>query len=190
MAIPSQVVSRFAAGPARHRWLAALRGLLILAALAGAPAWSAPGRSVEATVESYGETVSRHSGDHRDAPDTLSGVVNLVDDVRLLRQTAIICADLGRSFGLWLDVRLPEGVPVARIETRTEHPPMTAPDGRVSRTQRSEMTSVGGRTYFGWSFDHTWEIVPGLWRMSFHHEGRLLAEKLFEVRAEACYLGS
>jgi hypothetical protein len=151
---------------------------------------AAPQRQLAARIDGYGETVSRSSGASREAPGTLSGVVNLVDNVELLRETSIICADLGRSFGLWLDIELPEGMLFTQLETRTEHPPMRTPDGRTSDTQRSHMLTTGGRTYFGWSFDHTWEIVPGLWRMSFHHEGRLVAEKLFEVRDEACYLGS
>jgi hypothetical protein len=147
-------------------------------------------QDVRGSITVYGETRSKDSGARREAPGTLSGVVNLVDDVELVVQTETICAELGKSFGLWLDVELPEGTLVVQLESRTEHPPMRAPDGRVSTIQRSMMSSLGGRTYFGWSFDYRWEVVPGPWRMSFHHEGRLIAEKRFDVRTEACYLGS
>jgi hypothetical protein len=145
---------------------------------------------VTAGIALYGETRSKDSGARREAPGTLSGVVNLVDDVELVQQTETICAELGKSFGVWLDVELSDSEPLIQIETRTEHPPMRAPDGRVSTIQRSMMLSTGGRSYFGWSFDYRWEVVPGPWRFSFHHDGRQIAEKRFEVRAEACYVGS
>jgi Domain of unknown function (DUF3859) len=146
---------------------------------------------VSATITRHGETTTHRMTGSREAPGTLSGVVNLVEDVSLVRETQIICADLGRSFGVWLSIEAPAGQALPmEIDTVTEHPVMTAPDGRSSTAQRSTMLSLGTETYFGWSFDHTWEIVPGLWRFAFHHEGRLIAEKLFEVREEACYLGS
>ncbi len=75
----------------------------------------------------------------------------------------------GDTAQVTLVVRFPTAVqPIPSVHPLTEH-------------QRSTTLAIGAVSYTGYSFDQTWEFVPGTWTLSLRQGGRTLAEKSFTV---------
>lgn len=101
------------------------------------------------------------------------------------RQTAAVQAAPKGNFGFEFSVRgLPPQAPFV-LELRAQHPPIVGPDG-VSRTESVSSlpayTASGHyRNAFIYQFDRPEDLQPGRWILQVSHQGRVLAERAFEV---------
>ena len=101
---------------------------------------------------------------------------------RLIQQTAEIVGQLGTSFGLELRLdHFPPGP--ATLTIRTIHPPITNPNtGRTMTVSEYDWTVADrDHLYFGYTFDHGWEIAEGVWTKQIVYKGRVMAEKEFKI---------
>lgn len=159
---------------------AALFLVFAVAAFAAPPVLAAgePG----ATILSYGRFETRRTGEIEKSDRTASGELQSVDAHRLVQQTEEIVGQLGNSFGLNLRLEnFPPGP--AMLTIRTFHPPITNPKTGRSMTVSEYDWAVAGRenVYFGYTFDHGWEIAEGVWTKQIVYRGRVIAEKKFKI---------
>lgn len=123
------------------------------------------------------------------APPTLGYRHVLVSGVELLSTTRIIPASLGLSFGI--RYRLNEaassqtGASVVPVRTVIRFPPsgLLAP-GQTERLYADETVSYlgpGDEGFFIHSFDHQWEIQPGIWTFEIWVGDTKVGEEQFEV---------
>jgi hypothetical protein len=118
------------------------------------------------------------------APLTSAGYATRVAEGKLLKQTDVIEAKLGTTFGI--DYVL-DGKPVGgtvKLFIRLRRPAITNPDTGETTTIDENVTPawISMRKHDGFSFDHAWELVPGKWTFQVFHASKLLLEKTFEVR--------
>jgi hypothetical protein len=154
--------------------------LLIVSVAGAAPALAAAEPS--ATINSYGRYDTRRTGQIEKSDRTASGELQSVDAHRLVQQTDEIVGQLGNSFGL--DLRLENFPPGAAMLTiRTIHPPITNPNtGRTMTVSEYDWPVLArDNVYFGYTFDHGWEIAEGVWTKQIVYKGRVIAEKKFKV---------
>lgn len=158
----------------------ALAMVLAIAALAPAPAVASGEPS--ATFLSYGRYDTRRTGLVEKGERTASGELRSVDAHKLIQQTDEIVGILGNSFGV--DLRLENFPPgPAMLTIRTLHPPLTNPKTgqTMSVSEYDWPVSVRDNVYFGYTFDHGWEIAEGTWTKQILYNGRVIAEKKFKV---------
>lgn len=163
-----------------------VRFALLLLVLAGAVGGAAPvavaAGEPTATILNYGRFDTRRTGQIEKSDRTASGELQSVDQHRLIQQTDEIVGILGNSFGY--DLRLenfPAGAAVLTI--RTIHPPITNPKtGRAMTVSEYDWPVVArDNVYFGYTFDHGWEIAEGIWTKQIIYQGKVIAEKKFKV---------
>jgi len=167
--------------PAGHRPWPVVR-LLLLAVVAGTAAADARAAEPGATIIEYGRYETERSGEVLKKPGTASGAVTPVHTRRHMERTDRIFGQLDRSFGIEVDLRnMPPG-PVP-LTIRTLHPPLTNPDtGRTTDVSEYDWTVISReKLYFGFTFDHRWEIAEGRWTKQILHDGKVIAEKTFMV---------
>ena len=159
-------------------------GLSLLAALM----YGSPVVAAEPVV--YGMRVSAF-GIYREKLDRLEpsaktamGYLRIVTERELVQQTETVCARLGVTFGF--DFRIeggPAGVPLSILAV-TRFPPPGMVNGKGERFQQNEYDGrvvVGAPSSRSFTFEEPWEMVPGIWTFEFHHHGRMVGEKSFEV---------
>ncbi len=155
--------------------------LVIVLALAGA-APAAAGDTPSATITSYGRYDTQRTGEIEKSERTASGELQSVSAHRLIQQTDEIVGQLGNSFGLELRLEnFPPGP--ATLTIRMLHPPITNPNtGRTMTVSEYDWpVTMRDNVYFGYSFDHGWEIAEGVWTKQIVYNGRVIAEKKFKV---------
>lgn len=158
------------------RWPALL---VILVLGSAAPAAAAePG----AAIISYGRFETQRTGEVEKGERTATGELQSVSAHRLVQQTDEIVGQLGNSFGI--DLRLENFPPgPAALTIRTFHPPITNPKtGRTMTVSEYDWeTDRRDNVYFGYAFDHGWEIAEGVWTKQIVYKGRVIAEKKFKI---------
>ena len=159
---------------------------LFLAAGILAGAVAAGSASVRAqpsiAIANFGEYRTRKTGDSIDGPRTAAGWIAELSDWRLVKRTNRIFGQLGREFGVEIDLSgFGEGPVVLTV--RTLHPPLTNPaTGRTTRVSEYEWQAEERRNfYFGYTFSNLWELAEGEWVKQFLYRGRLLAQQRFRV---------
>ena len=155
-----------------------LFALLLLAGASAAAAAAEP----RATILSYGRFETQRTGEIEKGERTASGELQSVSAHRLVQQTDEIVGQLGNSFGI--DLRLENFPPgPAALTIRTLHPPITNPKTGRTMTVSEYDWSVAMRdnVYFGYTFDHGWEIAEGVWTKQIVYKGRVIAEKTFKI---------
>jgi len=158
--------------------------LFVILALAAAVPAAAPAASGEpsATILSYGRFETRRTGEIEKSERTASGELQSVSAHRLIQQTDEIVGQLGNSFGL--DLRLENFPPgPAMLTIRSIHPPITNPKtGRTMTVSEYDWpVTMRDNVYFGYTFDHGWEIAEGVWTKQVVYKGRVIAEKKFKI---------
>jgi len=134
------------------------------------------------SISNFGQYQTRNTGKSVRKPRTASGEVSPVSKQRLVRKTTKIFGQLGRSFGVEIDLKGFDKGPV-RLTIRTIHPPITNPKtGQTTRVSVYDWDVAGRQgVYFGYTFDYGWELAEGVWVHQFLYKGRLLAQKRFRV---------
>lgn len=113
-----------------------------------------------------------------DAPETASGVINIVPDVPQIRfAQTIVPAALDIGFGVLS--RTPPGMVHDPVTITVTHPPF--PDSGIEVERWT--TRLGWEDFglTGFSFDIPGELVLGTWTFSAHADGRELFHVTFEV---------
>jgi hypothetical protein len=119
------------------------------------------------------------------APNAIAGMEHAVVEATLIKETTTIPASLGTSFGVRIKVTGDPVGAVLKVVGRCTHPKLTDPvSGRSSTTEEWNCYPVIGRTgYIGYTFDNSWELVPGKWILQIFYGGKLVATKEFDVTA-------
>jgi len=156
--------------------------VVVLAAISAAAPPSLASSEPSATLESFGRYDTRRTGQVDKGERTATGELRSVDLHRLIEQTDQIVGILGNSFGVVIRLEnLPPGP--AMLTIRTIHPPLTNPETGKTMTVSEYDWPVMMRdnVYFGYTFDHGWEIAEGPWTKQILYNGRVIAEKKFKV---------
>jgi Domain of unknown function (DUF3859) len=177
--------SRLKGGGSILRVLAAVLALIVCGI---APAGAEPPSVARADVlwaglyeADVGGTISQ--------PDTAAGRTNELFNTRKVRATTIVEGRLGASFGLeYTLIGKPTGasVPVT-IVVRLPKAGLKNP-AKAERIYREQWVPaakpIGSSHFVGYTFEHTWEVVPGLWIFEIWSEDQKLGEQSFCVLAE------
>jgi hypothetical protein len=111
--------------------------------------------------------------------------VNIIKEVKLIKKTNEIPAEMGVRFGMRYIVR---GAPIGekvKIKNVTILPSSGLKDPRTGKVRyKNQYTSIiviGKRSYREYLFEEEWEAVPGKWTFQLWHADQKLAEKTFTV---------
>jgi hypothetical protein len=135
------------------------------------------------TVESVEFGIFKTSGvRHIPMPHSVTGEMNLVSHVHLLRTAAVIAAQPGRSFGWRYRYH---GLPAGAVVTmRTLHPALTNPKtGKTMRIseRRVRIDDPDHIRYTGYTFDYAWEMAEGPWLFQILYRGRVIGQRRFKI---------
>ncbi len=138
-------------------------------------------------VEEFGSFRKTNELGIMPAPRAIAGMANAVNGATLIEKTAEILASRGTSFGLRVSVTgQPDGA-VVQLTCRCVHPKFTDPvSGRSSTVEEWNSQPIIGRAaYIGYTFDNSWELVPGKWTIQISYGATLVARKEFNVTVAA-----
>lgn len=114
-----------------------------------------------------------------------TGMVNTVQNMRLISSTTTVLGQVGVRFGL---LYVPLGdVPGADTQLKLviSFPPggLRNPETReiFFRTESMVTVSIGTAWYWEYHLESEWEVVPGIWTFGFWYQERKLAEQRFCV---------
>jgi hypothetical protein len=118
-----------------------------------------------------------------EARDTSSGVISLLNNIKLVKETNTIFADIGTRFGIRYSVEGDINGANVEISVKVLHPRMVNPSNNKELTldQWTIYKEIGKNGYSGWTFDHSWELVPGDWIIQLWCADRKLAEQSFTI---------
>jgi hypothetical protein len=122
------------------------------------------------------------------APDTATGRVTFLTNLRLVQKTTVVPARQGIRFGFrYKIVGSPAGA-TALLHMVTIFPtPGLQNPAKQQVTTQSEFDiehPVGTTVFRTYSLDDTWEAVPGVWSFQIWYQGKLMAEQKFTVVAK------
>ena len=114
----------------------------------------------------------------RDAPETISGILRLIDaDQPIAVRTDIVPRLLGAEFGVRSILK--EGVGPIAAEVVVTHPPM-GPSGQTVERWTTEL-SADSTSIVAFTFERPEELVGGAWTFELRAEGQVLLERSFAV---------
>jgi Domain of unknown function (DUF3859) len=119
-----------------------------------------------------------------DQPNTAIGRTNQLGNIDKLQTTTTVPARRGVSFGLEYSLSGPAGGSLATIHIAVVPPKAgllnPATQRRLYReTWRPSSVVVGSPTVVGYSLEHDWEVVPGLWKFEIWQGNRKIGEQTF-----------
>jgi|GEM_PF-3264915 len=118
--------------------------------------------------------------------NSINGLRTLHENIKITQVTHRIPNQIKGGFGVVaLIVGLPDGV--NQIKLDIEHPEFRLPDGRVEThfSRVENLFSLNARAdwdYF-YSFDHPYELTPGVWKFSLTYRDRVIYQESLEVYA-------
>ena len=122
-----------------------------------------------------------------DDPNLAAGRINVVADVRLIRPTTDVPAQVGVSFGIRYRIVGPRrGDPVSlKMVTRFPAQGLRNPARSETHYRNDYLASrvVGEETTRTYTFEESWEAIPGTWTFEVWQGDRKLAEQSFNVYA-------
>ena len=125
------------------------------------------------------ETIKR-----MDTPGT-TGIVNIVENIRLIANTTNILAHIGARFGLrYMPIGSPNGAAASlKLAVTFPRQGLRKPDTgeMLYRIEHVVSAEIGATMYRDYAFENDWEIVAGLWIFEFWSEDRKLGEQRFCV---------
>jgi hypothetical protein len=154
---------------------------LLLSVISLAHAEEVVVRAVELTAfgtfADYGKKFER--GYSQSGPGTES-----LEYVRFADITTQIPGKLGTSFGIQYIIHSsPKGQPF-RVTGVIVYPGdgLVTPEGYVYQSsQESIEIKIGEKSFYGFGFDHPWEIIPGDWKFQIRRGDAILAQKILTV---------
>jgi hypothetical protein len=166
---------------------------VLAAVLALIVCWSAPACAEPPTVARadilWAGLYEAQMGATITQPDTAAGRTNELFNTKKLRATTTVEGRLGVSFGLeYALIGGPAGadVPITIVvklpKAGLKNP---AKGERIYREQWLPAPKpIGGSNLVGYTFEHAWEVVPGLWSFEIWSNDQKLGEQSFCVLAE------
>lgn len=119
------------------------------------------------------------------APDTAAGRWKKLGNIQHSATTQTIPAQVGAQFGFsYIVAGEPQGTDVPlHIVIIFPSPGLHNPTqpGPKARDEYDRIVQVGDEQYTGYSFDHNWELVPGVWTFQLWYDGHMEAEQKFTV---------
>lgn len=167
----------------RMKPLCPISFLLLMAACAAA----APAMVTGVQIVEFGTFRKTTNIGLMPAPKSITGMAHAVSGAELTEKTQKIHASKGISFGLRVKITgQPDGA-IVQLACRCIHPKFTNPgSGRSSTVEEWISQPIIGRpAYIGYTFDNSWELVPGTWTMQVFYGATLVARKEFDVIASA-----
>lgn len=153
-----------------------IAALLLLAS----PALAGPDSFVKPPMElvEFGVICDLKPDEQREAPGTVSGVLNLVNQSAPVDvATPMVPAELGLSFGV--RARLSETSPGGMYTVIVTHPPM-GPNGQQVETWEADL-GPGDPTLNLFTFELPYELVEGPWRFQLQMSDEVLLQQDFVV---------
>ena len=123
---------------------------------------------------------------HEEQPGTPAGI-NTVENRKLVKQTETIPGRIGTRFGIEYVVRGRPQNKVVTITCITRFPSQGLVNDKGQKFTKSEFIQqdiIGENSVRTYTFDNSWEVVPGIWSLEFYYEGRKVGEKLFNIVVE------
>ena len=119
------------------------------------------------------------------APAAIAGALHAVSKVLLLERTTNVTARVGTSFGFHTKMPGKASGEVIRCTAKCIHPKMTDPtSGHSSEVEQWDTSGLAGQEGFiGYTFDNSWELVPGPWTIQVFMASELVIERTFNVRS-------
>jgi Domain of unknown function (DUF3859) len=163
------------------------------AALAFALCWAAPARAEPPSVARaeilWAGLYEAETMGVIAQPDTAMGRTNELFNTRKLQATTTIDGRLGVSFGLeYALVGKPAGanVPITIVVVLPKEGLLNP--NRAQPTYREQWLpapkTIGGANIVGYTLEHAWEVVPGLWTFEIWSGDQKLGEQAFCVLTE------
>jgi hypothetical protein len=119
------------------------------------------------------------------AGSTATGQVRGLGNIELVRETTTIPMRLGLEFGFRYSlVGSPKGaeVPVKFVTIFPEPGLYNPAKGQTfHRDEYIRTKTLGNPAYKGYGFEHSWELVPGVWTFQIWYQDRMLTEQRFTV---------
>jgi hypothetical protein len=153
----------------------------VLAAMLGSAMPAAAEEASGVEIVEYGLYTADVTGQLRDSNGIVS---NVVENLCHVATTTTVPMRRALHFGFRYRVDGPasgdavELTLAVRFPSTVQPTPATQP---LARHERSATLAVGTVSYTGYSFDQTWEFMPGIWTLEVLQHGRKLAEKSFTV---------
>ncbi|MGP6087581.1 DUF3859 domain-containing protein [Antarctobacter jejuensis] len=155
----------------------------LIAVLAlGSAAFADGGAFVEPPLQldSHGVICEVEMQGSRPAPETLSGLLNLIDQDRPIDvETLQVPAEMGLSFGI--RATLTPGATMPEVTVVVTHPPMGVEGVTVERW--SAAMNFGEPSLNLFTFERDYELVEGAWMFQLEAEGQILLQQPFQVTA-------
>jgi len=114
--------------------------------------------------------------------NVISGGLDGLDGFTLLQSTTNVPARVGTRFGFrYRILGAPKNVPIT-LRMVGKHPPYTNPQtGKTGTRDQYQLHSWIGDTFTSYSFDETWELIPGIFTFEVWHQKKKLCEQSFTV---------
>lgn len=155
---------------------------LIATLTLGSAAFADGGAFVEPPLqlEAHGVICEVEMQGSRPAPDTLSGLLNLIDQDRPIDvETLQVPAEMGLSFGIRATLR--PGAVMPEVTVVVTHPPMGEEGVTVERW--SAAMNFGEPSLNLFTFERAYELVEGDWMFQLESNGAVLLQQPFQVSA-------
>lgn len=112
-----------------------------------------------------------------------TGIINTVQNVRLISDTAVVYGKIGVRFGVRYVLSSMAPSLNMKFVVKFPAPGLHAPatDSRYAESAHAQTVQTGMTNYWEYSFDNNWEIVPGLWEFEFWADSKKLTSQVFCV---------
>lgn len=161
---------------------------LALAACVSAPG-ARPSSTVQGTVEEFGVIASETQPTARANPETPQGHEIYIEQPSITRQTKVIEARVGTTFGFRFMVSGLKPDTNVTLRKVVKYPPMRLPDGTISQGYSTKVgpTPVDGEGRIGfvegYTLESEYELVTGQWTMEIWYGSQKLVSQDFDVVA-------
>lgn len=117
-------------------------------------------------------------------PNTATGKTNKLANIQRLQTTTTVQARLGVSFGFEFALAGADSSPEAPVTMviRLPRAGLRNPASNTVLTREEwqpEPRRAGEAVLVGYTLEHTWEVVPGLWTFEIWHNQRKIGEQSF-----------
>ena len=121
--------------------------------------------------------------DDFDTPTSERGTEHKVAITSFVEKTLQIPAILGKHFGIIYVVKGDPPGGVINIKMRILHPPIKNPQTNelFSFAESVYPINIGAHEFYGWIFEHEWELASGQYTFQILYNDKKLGEKTFTV---------
>ena len=136
----------------------------------------------EVDIYQYGIFKS-HINDIIHNPTSVTGTEAVITIKNFLKKTLSVPAVIGKHFGIIYVIKgKPDGAKV-NIKIRILHPPIKNPETNeiFKFTEFMYTVKIGSHEFYGWMFQHKWELEPGKYTIEIFYNGKKMAEQMFTV---------